>query len=70
MKKQFIFKSISIEYEKCKEAVQTLECRNIDQWQSVIEELKLENANSEEAEIPFLTERKKSKVDKFAKVLN
>ena len=33
--------SVSIDYEKCVTLIKELKCNNIDQWQSVIEELKL-----------------------------
>lgn len=36
----FIF-SITIEYQKCVDMIKESKCNNIDQWQSVIEELKL-----------------------------
>eukprot|EP00828_Plagiopyla_frontata_P030412 TRINITY_DN395_c0_g2_i1.p1 TRINITY_DN395_c0_g2~~TRINITY_DN395_c0_g2_i1.p1 ORF type:complete len:391 (-),score=95.16 TRINITY_DN395_c0_g2_i1:103-1275(-) len=54
-------KNVTIDYKKCTEAITVLKCNNIDQWESVIHELKLENENSLTIEIPFLKQRKLKK---------
>lgn len=61
--------SVSIDYAKCESFIKELKCNNVDQWQSVIEELKLQNQNSIEIEIPFLQNRKAKKVERLKQLM-
>eukprot|EP00828_Plagiopyla_frontata_P003746 TRINITY_DN1121_c0_g1_i4.p1 TRINITY_DN1121_c0_g1~~TRINITY_DN1121_c0_g1_i4.p1 ORF type:complete len:398 (-),score=92.46 TRINITY_DN1121_c0_g1_i4:161-1354(-) len=67
--KEQVAKNTSIDYSKCVDYIKEQKCNNIDQWQSVIEELQLENSNSIEIEVPFLAKRKQEKIEKLKEVL-
>eukprot|EP00828_Plagiopyla_frontata_P035150 TRINITY_DN45_c0_g1_i2.p1 TRINITY_DN45_c0_g1~~TRINITY_DN45_c0_g1_i2.p1 ORF type:complete len:408 (-),score=90.93 TRINITY_DN45_c0_g1_i2:186-1409(-) len=67
--RQKIAKNVSIDYEKCVKSIKELKCNNLDQWQSVIEELKLQNQNSIDIEVPFLKNRKAKKVERLKQLI-
>eukprot|EP00828_Plagiopyla_frontata_P019877 TRINITY_DN2538_c0_g1_i26.p1 TRINITY_DN2538_c0_g1~~TRINITY_DN2538_c0_g1_i26.p1 ORF type:complete len:394 (+),score=94.96 TRINITY_DN2538_c0_g1_i26:157-1338(+) len=57
------------DYSQCLEFVVEHQCQKMDIWQAAIKELEIENKNSKEVQIPFLEQRKTSKVDKLKELL-
>eukprot|EP00828_Plagiopyla_frontata_P019875 TRINITY_DN2538_c0_g1_i20.p1 TRINITY_DN2538_c0_g1~~TRINITY_DN2538_c0_g1_i20.p1 ORF type:complete len:384 (-),score=89.38 TRINITY_DN2538_c0_g1_i20:72-1223(-) len=67
--KQKIVQNETKDYSQCLEFVVEHQCQKMDIWQAAIKELEIENKNSKEVQIPFLEQRKTSKVDKLKELL-